>query len=271
MSLDREAFLRYSRHLLMADVGEQGQALLSRAKVLMVGLGGLGCPVALYLAAAGVGRLTLCDPDSVELTNLQRQILYRTADCGAAKVDCAARELRALNPSVAITGYGRPVDDIILPASGASFDVVVDCTDNLAARHWLNRRCRQLAVPLVSAAAMGWEGQLMTFDFSRADSPCLACVIAEGGAEPVANCTNSGVMGPLLGVMGSMEAISVIRVLLSRGDADRFAASGRLQRFDARREQWSSFVIQRRSDCQVCGQAGESAATAGNITTGASQ
>lgn len=253
MSLDRHAFLRYSRHLLMADVGEEGQELLLAARVLVVGLGGLGCPVALYLAAAGVGRLTLCDPDKVDITNLQRQVLYKASDCGEPKVDCAIRELKGLNSSVSYAGYNASVDDGVLPPAGADFDVVVDCTDNLAARHWLNRRCHRLAIPLVSGAAMGWEGQLMTLDFSATKTPCLACAIPEGSAEPVANCGNSGVIGPLLGVMGSMEAISVIRLLLARANPDRFAASGRLQRFDARREQWSSFAIPSRKGCTVCG------------------
>lgn len=256
MSLDRQAFLRYSRHLLLADIGEEGQELLLGARVLVIGLGGLGCPVVLYLAAAGVGHLTLCDPDRVDLTNLQRQVLYKLSDCGEPKVDCAMRELKALNPSVTCTGYSAPVDDYVLPVTGAEFDVVVDCTDNLAARHWLNRRCHSLAIPLVSGAAMGWEGQLMTLDFAVSKTPCLACAMPEGSAEPIANCGNSGVVGPLLGVMGSMEAISVIRLLLSRANPERFGTSGRLQRFDARREHWSSFVIPSRKDCTVCGQAG---------------
>ena len=250
MTLDRDAFLRYSRHLLMADIGEEGQLRLSRARVLIVGLGGLGCPVALYLAAAGVGHLALCDPDRVDLTNLQRQVLYRTSDCGEAKVKAACRELKALNTSIDVRAFERAVDDGILPAEPLLFDLVVDCTDNLAARHWLNRRCHQLAVPLVSAAAMGWEGQLVTLDFSRYQQPCLACVIPEGSAEPVANCGNSGVIGPLLGAMGSLQAISALRLLL--GVAPEAAVGPRLQRFDARRDQWSSFALRPKSGCPVC-------------------
>ncbi|MDY0070808.1 MAG: HesA/MoeB/ThiF family protein [Porticoccaceae bacterium] len=257
MTLDRDAFLRYSRHLLLADVGEAGQERLSGSRVLIVGLGGLGCPVALYLAAAGVGRLGLCDPDRVDLTNLQRQVLYRTGDCGESKVDVALRELKALNPSIELAGFPCPVDDRVLPPGGDGYDLVVDCTDNLAARHWLNRRCRQLAIPLVSGAAMGWEGQLVTLDFSRQQRPCLACAMPEDSAEPVANCGNSGVIGPLLGAMGSLQAISALRLLLGTVAGEALAGS-RLKRFDARRDQWSSFALQPRPGCPVCAPGAES-------------
>ncbi|MCK9563105.1 MAG: HesA/MoeB/ThiF family protein [Bacteroidales bacterium] len=254
MSLDRDAFLRYSRHLLMADIGEAGQQKLLQGRVLVVGLGGLGCPVSLYLAAAGVGELVLCDPDHIDLTNLQRQVLYRMNDIGASKVDVAARELVSLNPGVKVTACPQSVQ--MAEAAGEmsfdGFDAVADCTDNLAVRHWLNRFCHRRRIPLVSAAVLGWLGQLMTLDFSRQPSPCLACATPEDSAEPMANCANSGVLGPLLGVMGSMQAISVMRLLLNRGDPEAFAPAGRLQRFDARREQWSSFAMASRPGCPVC-------------------
>ncbi|MAT52582.1 MAG: hypothetical protein CMK32_15495 [Porticoccaceae bacterium] len=254
MTLDRDAFMRYSRHLLMADVGEQGQETLLESRVLVVGLGGLGCPVALYLTAAGVGHLTLCDPDNVDLTNLQRQILYTEADCGEPKVDCALVALRALNPSVTFNTHCAVVGDSVLPEGGADFDVVIDCTDNLAARHWLNRRCHELGIPLVSAAALGWEGQLMTFDFARGSRPCLACAIPEDAGEPLANCGNSGVIGPVLGVMGSLQAIATLRLLLKgTNGADNEPYRPLLQRFDGRRETWTRFAIRPVSQCPVCG------------------
>lgn len=250
MTLGSDDFLRYSRHLLMADVGEDGQQQLLNSKVLIVGLGGLGCPVALYLAAAGVGCLNLCDPDKVDLTNLQRQILYSEKDCGQPKVTCAAERLHDLNNGVNILTTARSVDDKVLDETG-QFDVVVDCSDNLQARHWLNRRCRELAVPLVSAAAMGWEGQLVTLDFSRRSSPCLACIVPEGTPEPVANCGNSGVIGPVLGVMGSMQATAVLRLLLSR-DEQGSKPVATMHRFDGRRENWQRFIVTSSPVCTLC-------------------
>jgi molybdopterin/thiamine biosynthesis adenylyltransferase len=248
VALSGENFLRYSRQLLMADIGESGQERLLRSRVLVVGLGGLGCPVTLYLAAAGVGQLTLCDPDKVDRTNLQRQILYREADCGSLKVDAARRELTALNPGVELIPYAREADDELLAqvASG-QFDVVVDCTDNLAARHRLNRACSPAGVALVSAAAMGWEGQLLTLDFRSRAGPCLACAIPEGSDEPLMNCGNSGVVGPVLGAMGSLQAIAALRMLLGKP-----VSHGRLQRYDGTSGRWLDLSIRARVDCPVC-------------------
>lgn len=254
MSLERDAFLRYSRHLLMADIGEEGQQRLLAGRVLIVGLGGLGCPVGLYLAAAGVGELVICDPDNIDLTNLQRQVLFRTGDVGASKAEVARHELMSLNPDIKISAFTLSVQALVAANDPCltDLDVVVDCTDSMETRHWLNRFCYQRRIPFVSSAVLGWEGQLMSFDFSRIGSPCLACVIAEDSAAPTATCANSGVVGPLLGVMGSMEAISVLRLLLGRGEHEHFAATARLLRFDARREQWSTFGIRQRPGCQVC-------------------
>ena len=247
MSLSGQDFIRYSRHLLMADVGEEGQEALLDSRVLVVGAGGLGCPVSLYLAAAGVGRLTLCDPDEVELTNLQRQVLYGTYDCGRPKVVAAREALERLNPGVVIEEVQRGVDEAIWQGDPDRFDVVVDCTDNLAARHWLNRQCLDTVTPLISASAMGWEGMLMQFDFVNCPSICLACAIPEGSPEPVANCSNSGVIGPVLGTMGSMQAIAVIKTLLGQP-----MPHGQVQRFDARAGQWLTLSISRHPDCPVC-------------------
>lgn len=240
-------FIRYSRHLLMADVGEAGQHKLLNGRALIVGLGGLGCPVALYLAAAGVGHLSLCDPDRVELTNLQRQVLYKEADCGKAKVDSARGALLALNPALDIVALQQPVAELAWPEQG--YDVVLDCTDNLKARHCLNRHCLQARTPLISAAAMGWEGQLTSFDFSAGCGPCLACAIPEGSPEPIATCSNTGVIGPVLGAMGSLQAIAAIKVLLGQP-----VNYGVLQRYDAKRDQWLSLNIASNPGCAVCQQ-----------------
>jgi len=245
MPLSGRDFIRYSRHLLMADVGEAGQEQLLRARVLIVGLGGLGCPVALYLAAAGIGHLSLCDGDVVELTNLQRQILYSEADCGKAKVICAREHLLALNSKLDIEVFPHNINHSLWQSR--SYDVVVDCTDNLDARHWLNRQCLQIRTPLISAAAMGWEGQLVSLDFRTVRSPCLACAIPEGSPAPVATCTNSGVIGPVLGTMGSLQATAVIKALLGKS-----IRHGRMQRYDARTDQWLGFNIAVNSGCGVC-------------------
>lgn len=252
MSLSGRDFIRYSRHLLMADVGEEGQERLLQSRVLIVGLGGLGCPAALYLAAAGIGHLTLCDPDVVELTNLQRQILYKETDCGKPKVECAQSALAALNPGVTVIARQHKADETLwrgsVRNSPAGFDLVLDCTDNMAARHFLNRQCLATKTPLVSASAMGWEGQIVTFDFARQHSGCLACAIPEGSPEPTATCANSGVIGPVLGAMGSMQAIAAIKVLLGQP-----IAHGQLQRFDGKRSTWFTLNISPNPACGVCG------------------
>ncbi|MDA7589416.1 HesA/MoeB/ThiF family protein [Porticoccaceae bacterium] len=244
MPLNDDDFMRYSRHLLMSDIGESGQQKLSQARVLIVGMGGLGCPVSLYLAAAGLGSISICDPDRVDKTNLQRQILYETADCGNLKVACAKDRLQALNPSVVIDTFPCPVDHKIL---AGNYDVVIDCTDNLAARQLINRVCYAEGVPFVSAAAIGWEGQLVMFDFAHCRGLCFNCIINHSSAEPMMNCANSGVVGPVLGVMGSMQAITVMRTLLGVA-----LQHGEVQRYDGKRGQWCSLQGSQDKECSVC-------------------
>ncbi len=245
MPLNDDDFMRYSRHLLMSDIGETGQLRLSQARVLVVGMGGLGCPVSLYLTAAGIGSISICDPDRVDKTNLQRQILYETADCGNLKVACAKDRLEALNPNVVIDTFPCQVDDKIL---AGNYDVVIDCTDNLDARQLINQICYDEGVPFVSAAAIGWEGQLLIFDFAHCRSLCFNCIINHSSAEPMMNCANSGVVGPVLGVMGSMQAIAVMRTLLGFS-----LQHGEVQRYDGKRGQWFSLQGSQDKECSVCG------------------
>ena len=235
--------MRYSRHLLMGDIGEAGQQKLSEARVLIVGLGGLGCPVALYLAAAGVGHLSLCDPDVVELSNLQRQILYRQTDCDEYKVKCAERELRALNPHINVSSYKTEITDELI----GSQDIVVDCTDNLAARQLMNSACHKHKLGFVSASALGWEGQLVAFDFAAHGSLCLNCIIDRDSPEPMQNCSNSGVVGPVLGTMGSLQATTVIRMLLGY-----FQQHGEMQRYDGKSGRWLNLRAEAKPGCGVC-------------------
>jgi len=229
----------------MDDIGEAGQEKLLNAHVLIVGMGGLGCPVSLYLAAAGIGQLSICDGDTVDQSNLQRQVLYTSDDCGKPKVECARQRLNKLNPEVQISVYAEEVTEEIL---AVDYSLVVDCTDNLAARQQLNAHCYQRAIPLVSASALGWEGQLMAFDFGHNASLCLNCIIDQDSAEPMMNCGNAGVVGPVLGAMGSLQATTVIRVLLGY-----FQQHGQVQRYDGKAGQW--MVLRTRADegCAVCG------------------
>ena len=250
MSLNDDDFMRYSRHLLMDDIGEVGQEKLTQAKVLIVGLGGLGCPVALYLAAAGVGQIDLCDPDRVDKTNLQRQVLYRTEDCGELKVACAKDRLRGLNSGIAINALAREVDEDILsgPSFTEAYTAIVDCTDNLAARQLINKTCYEQSIPLISAAAVGWEGQLVAFDFRRYRQLCFSCIIDYKSTEPMMNCSNFGVVGPVLGVMGSLQSITAMRMLLGF-----FEQHGELQRYDGKRGQWLTMQCASDTSCSICG------------------
>ena len=245
MPLSNEEFLRYSSHLLLNDFGIKGQQKLFNAHVLITGLGGLGSPVALYLAAAGVGHLSLCDPDVVEITNLQRQILYTTSECNKLKVDSAKDQLKRLNPNITISCYPQKFSAEDL---GIDVDVVVDCTDNLAARQVLNTFCFTAKIPLISASAMGWEGQLVSFNFSDYRRLCYNCIVDFTSKDCVTNCSNAGVIGPVLGVIGSMQAITVLHMLLGQ-----FKRHGQLQRYDALSGSWLSLTVDPRKDCAVCG------------------
>ena len=244
MPLNDQQFMRYSRHLLMDDIGEAGQQKLLNAHVLIVGMGGLGCPVSLYLAAAGIGQLSICDGDTVDQSNLQRQVLYTGDDCGKPKVECAAQRLAELNPEVQISAYAEKVTEQIL---AMDYSLVVDCTDNLAARQQLNAHCYRRKIPFVSASALGWEGQLMAFDFAHNPRLCLNCIIDQDSAEPIMNCGNSGVVGPVLGAMGSLQATTAIRVLLGY-----FKQHGQVQRYDGKSGQWLQLRAQADKDCVVC-------------------
>jgi len=245
MSLSDSQFMRYSRHLLMDDIGEQGQQRLLNAHVLIVGMGGLGCPVSLYLAAAGLGGLTLCDGDTVDQSNLQRQILYTPWDYGKPKALCAQQRLLALNPDIEVNIFTEELSPATL---APSYDLVVDCTDNLATRQQLNAYCFAQKIPFVSASALGWEGQLVAFDFAASGNLCLNCIIDKESAEPLLNCSNSGVVGPVLGVMGSLQATTAIRILLGY-----FKQHGRVQRYDGKSGQWLTLNAKANPQCDICG------------------
>jgi molybdopterin-synthase adenylyltransferase len=212
---------------------------------LIVGAGGLGCPAALYLAAAGIGRLTLADSDKIDLTNLQRQILYRSDSVGAVKVEAARTTLNGVNPDVVVVPLHRRVEDFSELVSRA--DVVLDCTDNFATRHAINRACVKHGKPLVSGAAIRFDAQLMVFDLSRNDSPCYACLFAEDAQVEEVQCSTMGVFAPLTGVVGALQAMEALKLIAGIGIPASF------QILDAKSAEWRSVRVKKDPGCGVCG------------------
>jgi molybdopterin/thiamine biosynthesis adenylyltransferase len=243
-----QQLLRYSRHILLPEIGVEGQERLRASAALIVGAGGLGCPAALYLAAAGIGRLSLADADKVDLTNLQRQILYRTESVGAPKVDAARATLNAVNPEVHVIPLNERVDAGGADELVAKSDIVLDCSDNFPTRHALNRACVKHAKPLVSGAAMRFDAQLTVFDLRRADAPCYACLFPEDGEVEEVQCSVMGVFAPLTGVIGAMQAMEAIKLLAGVGES----LSGRLLMLDAKNGEWRSVRVKKDPHCAVC-------------------
>jgi adenylyltransferase/sulfurtransferase len=214
-----------------------------------VGVGGLGCPAALYLASSGVGRLTLADSDNVDLTNLQRQILYRTESVGARKVEEARKALAAVNPEVEIVALAKRVDGNDLDRLVAAADVVLDCSDNFATRHALNRACVQHRKPLVSGAAIRFDGQLMVFDLRDREAPCYACLFPEEGEVEEVQCSVMGVLAPLTGALGALQALEAVKILAGAGETPR----GQLTLIDAKTSELRSVRVKKDPGCAVCG------------------
>ena len=246
-----EQLLRYSRHILLPEIGIEGQEKLHAARVLIVGAGGLGCPAALYLAAAGIGHLTLADSDKVDLTNLQRQILYGTESVGAVKVKAARATLKAVNPDVEVVGLASRVTPEKAFFLAEKADVVLDCSDNFATRQALNRACVKHAKPLISGAAIRFDAQLTMFDLRKSTSPCYACLFPEDGEVEEVQCSTMGVFAPLTGVIGAMQAMEAIKVIVKVGEL----LNGRLLIFDARTADWRSVKVSKDPACPVCGKA----------------
>lgn len=243
--------LRYSRHILLDEFGIEAQEKLLSSHALIVGAGGLGCPAALYLAASGVGRLSIADGDTVDATNLQRQILYRDATVGKPKPEAARSALHEVNPEVQVVALCERAQGSQLASLVATADVVLDCSDNFSTRHALNLACVQHRKPLVSGAAIRFDGQLAVFDLRRTDAPCYACLFPEEAeAEDVA-CAVMGVFSPLTGTIGALQAAEAIKLLTGMGDT----LSGRLQMFDALHAQWRTVRVPKDAGCTVCGKA----------------
>lgn len=252
MELTDDLLLRYSRHILLPQIGVAGQARICDASVLIIGAGGLGCPVALYLGAAGVGRLRLADGDTVDLSNLQRQIGHATAAIGANKADSLASSVRAINPEIDVSPLRDKLAGSALHEAVAGVDLVVDASDNFATRHAVNRACVKLGKPLVSGAAIGFSGQLAVFDAARADCPCYHCLFPDQADEPEQRCAESGVISPLVGVIGAMQALEALKYLAQAGEP----LVGRLLLWDGLRADARVMRVPRDPACPVCGQAG---------------
>jgi len=247
-ALSDEELLRYSRQLLLEPFGFEAQARFKQATVLIVGLGGLGSPAALYLAAAGIGKLVLADHDQLDLTNLQRQILYRTSQVNEDKSQAASANLSALNPHVDIQALSEKLDSDSLEPLVAAADVVLDCTDNLDIRYAINAACVKHQTPLAEAAAIGMEGHFTFFDPTEENAPCYQCMVPDTGTRADANCANSGVLGPVLGMIGSLQALSTLKHL-----AGLNTQKHTLIRFDAMQLSWQEFKLIRDPECPICG------------------
>ena len=238
---------RYSRQIMLDDIDIEGQEKLLAARVLIVGMGGLGSPVAMYLAAAGVGHLILADFDTVDLSNLQRQIAHTTDRIGLTKVESAAQTLRALNPDIKITGLTQALDADSLASYIAQVNVVVDCSDNFATRFAINAVCVAAKIPLVSGAAIRLEGQVAVFDSRDSESPCYRCLYDEDSEENT-TCAANGVLSPLVGIIGSMQALEAIKLICSFGKT----LAGKLAVFDGRYSQWRELRLPKDKNCPVC-------------------
>ncbi|CAM5786590.1 HesA/MoeB/ThiF family protein [Castellaniella caeni] len=246
--LDDAQLMRYARHILLDELGIEGQERLLAARVLILGAGGLGSPVALYLAAAGVGSLLLVDDDRVELSNLQRQVLHRMSTLGEPKAVSGQQALQALNPDVRVQALVERLDETRLRELAAQVDLVLDCSDNFATRHALNRACVATRTPLVSGAAIKFSGQVSVYDLRRDDSPCYHCLFPEADDVEELRCATTGVLGPLVGMVGSVQAAEAIKVLTGMGEP----LVGRLLSVDALRMQWHTIRFRRDPECPVC-------------------
>lgn len=246
--MNDQEMLRYSRHILLPQIGIEGQERLEKSTVLIVGAGGLGCPVALYLGAAGVGKLVIGDADTVDLTNLQRQIGHQTVSVGVNKAVSLRENVLAINPSVSIQAIEQRLEGESLQQAVAQSDVIVDCSDNFVTRHAVNRACVAYSKPLVSGAAIGFSGQSAVFDSRNSGSPCYQCLFPETAEEGL-RCSEAGVLSPLVGVVGSLQAVEVIKILTEAGKP----AVGLLTLIDALDGSFRQIRVPRDPDCAVCG------------------
>ena len=247
-SMRDEELLRYSRHILLDDIGIEGQTRILQGHALIIGAGGLGSPAAMYLACSGIGQITLVDDDNVELTNLQRQIAHTTANVGQPKVASAKETLLALNPHVQVNALAVRADAALLDTLVAQADVVLDCCDNFATRQAVNSACVKHRKPLVSGAAIQMDGQITVYDPRDPTSPCYACVFPPDHTPEETRCATMGVFAPLVGIIGAMQAAEALKILAPIGQA----LTGRLLMLDGRSMEWTQVRMPRKAGCLVC-------------------
>lgn len=248
--MNDEQLLRYSRHILLDEIGIEGQERILSSHALIIGAGGLGSPAAYYLASAGVGKITLVDNDTVDLTNLQRQILHTTDRVGLPKAVSGQMTLAQINPEITVVALQERVDEKRLHSLVASVDIVLDCTDNFSTRHAINRACVANKVPLVAGGAIMFDGQISVYDKRHDASPCYSCLFPENEQFPEMHCSIMGVFAPLVGIIGASQATEAIKLLAQVGTS----LEGRLLMLNARSMEWSSIGISRNPACPVCGQ-----------------
>ena len=244
-----EQLLRYSRHILLDEIGIEGQQKLLSSHALIVGAGGLGSPVALYLGSAGVGRITIIDDDRVDATNLQRQIAHNLARIGEFKAESVQQSIAAINPDVNVIPVTKRADAALLDQLLPEVDLVLDCTDNFATRHAINRACVKHRKPLVSGAAIRFDGQITVYDQRSALSPCYACIFPESDLLDETRCATMGVFAPLVGIVGTVQAAEALKLLCDVGQA----LTGRLLMLDGRSMTWNEVKLMRNPACPVCG------------------
>jgi len=246
--MNDDQLLRYSRHILLPEIGVEGQDAILGARVLVIGAGGLGSPAAMYLAAAGVGTLVLCDGDTVDLTNLQRQILHSAEAVGKHKVESGRETLLRLNPEARVEAVALRLEGAALDEQIAAADVVLDCSDNFATRHAINRACVRYRKPLVSGAAIRFDGQVSVFDLRKADGPCYHCLFPEGEDIEEVRCAVMGVFAPMTGIIGTVQAAEALKVIVGCGES----LDGRLLLLDGLAMEWRSVTLGRDASCAVC-------------------
>lgn len=247
--MNDDQLLRYSRHILLEEIGIEGQQRILDGHALVIGAGGLGSPVALYLGSAGVGHITVVDHDTVDVTNLQRQVAHTLARVGLPKVDSIVQAVAAINPEVSVTPVMARADAALLDTLVAQADVVLDCCDNFATRHLINAACVKHGKPLVSGAAIRFDGQITVYDPRSATSPCYACVFPPDDAFEETRCATMGVFAPLVGIVGAVQAAEALKLLSHAGSS----LAGRLLMLDGRHMEWTEMRLPRAPACSVCG------------------
>jgi molybdopterin/thiamine biosynthesis adenylyltransferase len=249
--VEDQQLLRYSRHILLPQIAYEGQEKLAQSHALIIGAGGLGSPVALYLGAGGVGKLTICDYDNVDLTNLQRQVIHSTQSVGTNKALSAQQSLHAINPEITVVPIPRKSTEEELIELASAADVVIDCSDNFLTRYTLNRICVRLKKPLVSGAAIGFEGQVTVFDLRHDSSPCYHCLFPDTGGDGTGEmrCAENGVFAPLVGMIGTTQAAEAMKLLIGIGNS----LEGRLLLLDVLGMEWRSIKLKKDPACRVCG------------------